>query len=878
MTSLRDIRTQFLSYFGDDEHEIIASSPLVPDNDPTLLFVNAGMVQFKNYFTGGETPPYPRAVTSQKCVRAGGKHNDLDNVGYTARHHTFFEMLGNFSFGNYFKDHAIESAWNLITRDFGLDKDKLLVTVYHEDDEAFDLWRKIAGLPEERIIRIATSDNYWSMGDTGPCGPCSEIFYDHGDHIPGGPPGSPDEDGDRFIEIWNLVFMQFESLVGGEKIALPKPSIDTGMGLERIAAILQGEHDNYDIDLFKNLIAESVDLTGVKAEGDAKFSHRVIADHLRSCSFLMADGVSPSNEGRGYVLRRIMRRAMRHAHILGAKEPLMHRLVPSLVSEMGDAYSELGRAQAAIEATFEQEEVRFRKTLGRGTALLDAEIKGMKQGDVLPGETAFKLYDTFGFPLDLTQDALRGQGITVDTDGFDAAMAKQKEMARENWKGSGDTGTDDIWLALREEIGATEFTGYDNLTDQDALAAIVVNGARTDSAQDGDVVFVTRKTPFYAESGGQAGDIGVINFNNGARIEVSDVQKKAGDLHVHIGTLTGSIKVGDKAELTVHADNREKTKRNHSATHIMHEALRRILGPHVTQKGQMVDGERIRFDISHGKAISSEELALVETQVNEVILQNAAASTRLMNPDAAMEAGAMALFGEKYGDEVRVLSLGEPIDDDPKAYSVELCGGTHVDRTGDIALFKITSEGAVAAGIRRVEAVTGEEARQYLEGQASLTREVASSLKIKPEEVPGRVQTLLHERKQMEKEISELKKKVALGGGGGGGTAAEEINGVKFMGRVLDGVSGKDLRSMLNEQIQSIGTGIVAFVAKDGGKVAVAVAVTPDLTDKYSAATLVNAGAEKVGGRGGGKPEMAQAGGNNVEGADDALAAIKAAI
>ncbi len=878
MTSLRDIRSQFLNYFGDDNHEKVASSALVPDNDPTLMFTNAGMVQFKDYFTGSTKPPYPRAATSQKCVRAGGKHNDLDNVGYTARHHTFFEMLGNFSFGDYFKDHAIERAWNLVTKDFGLPKDKLLVTIYAEDDEAFDLWKKIAGLPEEKIIRIATSDNFWAMGDTGPCGPCSEIFYDHGDHIWGGPPGSPEEDGDRFIEIWNLVFMQFESLASGERINLPKPSIDTGMGLERIAAILQGEHDNYDIDLFKNLIAASVELTGVRAEGEAKFSHRVIADHLRACSFLMADGVSPSNEGRGYVLRRIMRRAMRHAHILGAKDPLMHRLVPALLDEMGDAYTELGRAQASIEATFEQEEVRFRQTLGRGTELLDSATKGMGEGDVLSGRTAFKLYDTYGFPLDLTQDALRSRGITVNTDEFDEAMAEQKDRARAAWKGSGDAGTEEIWHNVRETIGATQFTGYGNLSGNEDVAALITSVGQVDKASDSEIMFVTKTTPFYAESGGQAGDKGVVTFDNGAIIEVTDVQKQAGDLHVHIGTLKGTVSVGDKANLQVNGDNREKTKRNHSATHIMHEALRRILGPHVTQKGQMVDGERIRFDISHGAAITKDELAKVEDEVNEVILQNAVADTKLMAPEAAIEAGAMALFGEKYGDEVRVLALGNPLGDVDKPYSVELCGGTHVERTGDIALFKIISEGAVAAGIRRVEAVTGAEARQYLEGQAALTRELAANLKVQPDQVPERVQNLMDDRRKMEKEITELKKKIALGGGGGSGMATRDINGVKFMGKVLPGVSGKDLRGMMNDQLQAIGSGIVAFVATDEGKVAVGVAVTPDLTDKFSAVDLVNAGAEKVGGRGGGKPGMAQAGGSNVDGADEALEAIEAAI
>ena len=877
MTSLRDIRQQFLSFFGDQGHTIAASSPLVPDNDPTLLFTNAGMVQYKDYFTGSQTPPFPRAVTSQKCVRAGGKHNDLDNVGYTARHHTFFEMLGNFSFGDYFKDEAIDLAWRLITKDFGLDKDKLLVTVYHTDDEAFDLWKKIAGLPDEKIIRIATSDNFWAMGETGPCGPCSEIFYDHGADIPGGPPGSPNEDGDRFIEIWNLVFMQFEKQANGKQMPLPKPSIDTGMGLERTAAILQGKHDNYDIDLFQNLIKASVDLTGVKAEGDAKFSHRVIADHLRSCSFLMADGVSPSNEGRGYVLRRIMRRAMRHAHILGAKDPLMHRLVPALITEMGDVYSELGRAQASIEATFKQEEERFRRTLGRGTTLLEEATSSLGKGDTLDGETAFKLYDTFGFPLDLTQDALRAKGIEVDTDGFNAAMARQKEGSKAAGFKSGDAGTDDIWLAARETNGPTEFTGYENLTLETPVHTILVAGVSAKIAKDSDVMFVAKQTPFYAESGGQAGDKGTATFPNGL-VTITDVVKKAGDLHVHIGTLKGTLKAGETAVLSVDADNRKCTMSNHSATHIMHEALRRILGEHVAQKGQMVDGERIRFDISHGAAITREELAKVETQVNEVIRQNTEAKTELMNPDEAIKAGALALFGEKYGDEVRVLSLGEPIDVTPKAYCVELCGGTHVARTGDIALFKITSEGAVAAGIRRVEAVTGEAARQYLETQAGYTRAAADTLKAKPEDVPARIEALMAERKRLEKDLSKAKKQLALGGSGGGAAKTEEINGVKFIGGVLDGVSGKDLRAMLNDQLSAIGSGIVAFVAKDGEKVAVAVAVTDDLIGQYNAATLVNAGAEKVGGRGGGKPGMAQAGGNNVAGADDALAAIKAAI
>ncbi|MEM7730291.1 MAG: alanine--tRNA ligase [Pseudomonadota bacterium] len=878
--SLAAIRAQFLDFFARNDHAVLPSAPLVPDNDPTLLFVNAGMVPFKDNFTGARTPESPRATTSQKCVRAGGKHNDLDNVGYTARHHTFFEMLGNFSFGDYFKERAISHAWELVTQDYGLATDRLLVTVYHTDDEAYELWRKIAGLPEDRIIRIATSDNFWAMGDTGPCGPCSEIFYDHGPGVAGGPPGSPDEDGDRFIEIWNLVFMQYERSLGtdGEIVQtdLPKPSIDTGMGLERIAAILQGHHDNYDTDLFRTLIGASVELTGTKAEGEAKFSHRVIADHLRSCSFLMADGVSPSNEGRGYVLRRIMRRAMRHAHLLGADDPLMHRLVPTLVDEMGDAFGELKRAQASLEATFEQEEERFRRTLGRGMGLLEEATSGMGEGDELPGQTAFKLYDTYGFPLDLTQDALRGRGIGVDVDGFEAAMETQRKLSQADGGKFDASQSDDVFKAIREEGGATAFTGYDRLSETHAVIALLQNNEKVDQAVPGPVMFVTCETPFYAESGGQAGDRGVAQFGNGARIEITDVQKKAGDLHVHIGELSGEIAVGDEALISVDPDWREKTKRNHSATHIMHEALRRVLGNHVTQKGQMVDKDRIRFDISHGAAITREELARVEDEVNAIIQQNAPSSTKLMSPDAAIEAGAMALFGEKYGDEVRVLALGH--DADGSDYSVELCGGTHVDRTGDIALFKIVNEGAVAAGIRRVEAVTGEAARRYLEDRSGLAQAAADQLKAKPEDVPARIETLMAERKQLEKDLAEARKQLALGGGGGAPAGPEDIGGIKFSGRVLDGIGGKELRGMLNEQIAKLGSGVAAFVARDEGKVAVAVAVSDDLTNTHSAVDLVNAGAAEVGGRGGGKPGMAQAGGSQPENADQALDAIKAAL
>jgi len=879
MTALRDIRSQFLGFFENQAHSVQKSSPLVPDNDPTLLFVNAGMVQFKNYFTGAETPAFKRAVTSQKCVRAGGKHNDLDNVGYTARHHTFFEMLGNFSFGDYFKDDAIEYAWNLLTKDFGLSKDKLLITVYHTDDDARAIWKKVAGVSDSQIIDIATSDNFWAMGDTGPCGPCSEIFYDHGDKIPGGPPGSPDEDGDRFIEIWNLVFMQYEKFADGTRVDLPKPSIDTGMGLERIAAILQGKHDNYDIDLFQNLIRASVDATKVKAEGEAMFSHRVIADHLRSASFLIADGVSPSREGRGYVLRRIMRRAMRHAHILGAKDPLMHRLVPTLVEEMGDAFGELKRAQENIETTMLQEEERFRKTLGRGTALLESATSKLGEGDTLPGDVAFKLYDTYGFPLDLTQDALRSKGIDVDVAGYDKAMQVQKETARAHWSGSGDAGSDAIWLELREKFGATEFTGYDDLNGESEVLAIIKNGVLADEAHTSDEIqFITKATPFYAESGGQAGDKGSANLGEALAVTIQDVLKRAGDLHVHIATvMDNSLKVGDLLNLNVAPDNRRTTKSNHSATHLLHEALRRVLGTHVTQKGQMVDGERIRFDFSHGGAVTAEEISEIEAQVNREVLRNIEAATQIMTPDAAIEAGAMALFGEKYGDKVRVVSLGDIPDGQPHPYSVELCGGTHVARTGDIGLFKITSEGAVAAGIRRMEAVSGEAARLYLEQQAGYAKAVSSALKIKLSDVPERVATLSLEKRALEKEVSKLKKELALSGSGGG-MNAEDINGVKFIGSVLEGVSGKDLRTMIEEQKQKLGSGIVAFVAVDGGKVAVAVGVTSDLIQDYNAATLVNLGAEKVGGRGGGRPDMAQAGGSNIDGADDALAAIKAGI
>ena len=886
MSGVNEIRSAFLDYFARHGHEPVASSPLVPRNDPTLMFTNAGMVQFKNVFTGLEQRPYSRAVTAQKCVRAGGKHNDLDNVGYTARHHTFFEMLGNFSFGDYFKDVAIELAWNLITKEFGLAKDRLLVTVYHTDDEAAGHWKKIAGLPDDRIIRIPTSDNFWAMGDTGPCGPCSEIFYDHGEGIPGGPPGSADEDGDRFIEIWNLVFMQFEQLTKEERIELPHPSIDTGMGLERIAAVLQGEHDNYDIDLFKALIRASVEATGVPAEGKNKASHRVIADHLRASSFLIADGVLPSNEGRGYVLRRIMRRAMRHAQLLGAKEPLMWRLVPALVREMGQAYPELVRGQALIAETLKLEETRFRKTLARGLVLLNEASEGLAGGDRLDGETAFRLYDTYGFPLDLTQDALRQRGIGVDLEGFDAAMARQKAEARANWAGSGEAATEAVWFALREKLGATEFLGYETEQAEGIVLALVREGAAVDSAEAGDTVgVVVNQTPFYGESGGQMGDTGVIS-GEGFSIEVSDTQKKADGLFVHFGRVVrGAARVGAAVELKVDHARRTRLRSNHSATHLVHEALREVLGTHVAQKGSLVAPERLRFDFSHPKPISAEELEKVEDLANEIVVQNAPVTTRLMGVDDAIAEGAMALFGEKYGDEVRVVSMGTALHGDKtgKPYSVELCGGTHVGATGDIGLVRIVSEGAVAAGVRRIEALTGEAARHYLDEQERRLKSVAATLKISPADVPARVEALLEERRKLERELADARRKLALGGGAGAGGAeadVKDVGGTKFLGKVVEGVAPRDLKSLADDGKKSLGSGVVTFVGVgEDGKASVVVAVTDDLTARFSAVDLVRKASAALGGQGGGgRPDMAQAGGPDGTRAAEAVAAGRSAL
>ena len=878
MPSLNQIRQTFLDYFARQGHEVVSSSSLVPHNDPTLMFTNAGMVQFKNVFTGAETRPYNRATTSQKCVRAGGKHNDLDNVGYTARHHTFFEMLGNFSFGNYFKAEAIEFAWKLITEDYGIDKNRLMATVYIDDDEAFDLWKKIAGLPDSKIARIAGSDNFWSIGDTGPCGPCTEIFYDHGDHIWGGPPGTPEEDGDRFVEIWNLVFMQFDQAADGTRTRLPKPSIDTGMGLERVAAVLQGVHNNYDIDLFQTLIRASVEATGVAAEGDSLPSHRVIADHLRSSSFLIADGVTPSNEGRGYVLRRIMRRAMRHAYLLGAQEPLLHRLAPALVSEMGGHYGELKRAEATIVETLRQEEERFRRTLGRGMTLLDEATRDLKEGDMLSGETAFKLYDTYGFPLDLTQDAVRAKGLSVNLDGFESAMEAQKARGRENWTGSGEKAQAAEWFAIKEAVGASEFVGYEHLEAQAHVRALVLDGEQVGEALAGDTVEVVfEKTPFYPEGGGQAGDTGTVELLHGHGI-IRDTYRQAGDLIVHRLDITeGALKPGDKVELKVDAGKRRTTRSNHSAAHLLHAALKHVLGPHVAQKGQLVDADRMRFDFSHGAPLTDAEIARIEAEVNAVILQNQAASTRLMSPEKAIEAGAVALFGEKYGEEVRVLSLGHALEGDGD-YSVELCGGTHVARTGDIALFKIISEGGVAAGIRRIEAFTGEAARQFLLGQAGVATALADQFKVPVGQVEARVEALVTERKRLEKELSEAKRALAVGGGGAA-SGPEEINGAKVIARVLEGVGGKDLRPLTEDFRKSLGSGVVALVGKLDGKAAVTVAVTPDLTAKYNAAELAKAAVIAMGGQGaGGKADFAQGGAPDDSKADDGIAAIRALI
>lgn len=882
MSGVNEIRSHFTDYFVRHGHQDVASSSLVPRNDPTLMFTNAGMVQFKNVFTGLEKRPYSRAVTAQKCVRAGGKHNDLDNVGYTARHHTFFEMLGNFSFGDYFKDVAIELAWNLVTKEFGLPADKLMATVYVDDDQAFNLWKKIAGLPDSKIVRIAGSDNFWAMGDTGPCGPCSEIFYDHGPHIPGGPPGSPDSEGDRFIEIWNLVFMQFEQLAGGKRVDLPRPSIDTGMGLERIAAVMQGTHDNYSIDLFRALITAIADLTKVSSEGPQKASHRVIADHLRASAFLIADGVLPSNEGRGYVLRRIMRRGMRHAELLGAREPLMWRLVPVLLREMGQAYPELVRAEILITDTLKLEEARFRKTLARGLGILDEASKSLKKGDMFDGETAFTLYDTYGFPLDLTQDALKARGISVDQASFDDAMERQREKARASWAGSGEAATETVWFGVREKVGATEFLGYETESAEGVVAALIKDGKAVDGLKKGESgAVVLNQTPFYGESGGQVGDTGEMR-RDGVRLKVTDTQKKASDLFAHYVTVEeGAVKAGDPLLLEVDHGRRSAIRQNHSATHLLHEALRQVLGDHVAQKGSLVAPDRLRFDFSHPKAMSAAEIERVEDIANDVVLQNAAVTTRLMAVDDAIASGARALFGEKYGDEVRVVAMGK--GGNAMGWSIELCGGTHVRRTGDIGLVSVIGEAGVAAGVRRIEALTGRAARKSTNKQLQAAKTASTELKVPLEELPGRLSALMDERKKLERDLSEARKKLAMGGGaaaGSAGNGVREVAGVKLMARAVSGVDLKDLRSLADEGKKQVGSGVVAIVGTtEDGKAGIVVGVTNDLTARFNAVELVRKGAEALGGKGGGgRPDMAQAGGPDVTKADAALKAVEAAL
>jgi len=891
MTGVNEIRSAFLGYLAREGHEIVPSSPLVPRNDPTLMFTNAGMVQFKNVFTGLEKRPYSRAVTAQKCVRAGGKHNDLDNVGYTARHHTFFEMLGNFSFGDYFKERAIELAWRLVTKEFGVPADRLLITVYIDDDDAFDLWRKISGLPDKKILRIAGDDNFWAMGETGPCGPCSEIFYDHGDHIWGGPPGSPEAEGDRFVEIWNLVFMQYEQLADGKRVDLPRPSIDTGMGLERMAAVLQGTHDNYKIDLFAALIEAVAEFTGVDAEGERKASHRVIADHLRASAFLIADGVLPSNEGRGYVLRRIMRRAMRHAELLGAKEPLMWRLVPVLAREMGQAYPELIRAEALVTETLKLEEIRFRRTLERGIALLEEASKSLKKGDMFDGETAFTLYDTYGFPLDLTQDALKPRGIGVDIASFSDAMERQRAKARASWAGSGEAAAGAVWFALREKVGPTEFLGYETESAEGVVTAVQRDGKEVSTLKKGETgVVVLNQTPFYGESGGQVGDTGVM-VADGIRFRVTDTQKYAGDVYAHIGTVEqGTVQAGAALALEVDHVRRGSIRKNHSATHLLHEALRQVLGDHVAQKGSLVAPDRLRFDFSHPKAMSGEEIERVEDIANDMVLQNAPVITRLLSRDDAIASGARALFGEKYGDEVRVVAMGQ----DPSTsaggntmgWSVELCGGTHVNRTGDIGLISVIAEGGVSAGVRRIEALTATAARHNANNLVQLAKTAASELRVPLEDLPARVGALVEERKRLERDLSEAKKKLALSGGASAGERGEGSDGVRTIGdvkliaRAVEGIDLKDLRSLADDGKKKLGSGVVAVVGVTAdGKAGIVVGVTNDLTARFNAVDLVRKAADVLGGKGGGgRPDMAQAGGPDGSKADAALAAIVAAL
>ena len=882
MTGLNDIRKTFINYFESIGHEPVNSSSLVPSNDPTLMFTNAGMVQFKNVFTGVESRDYQRAVTSQKCVRAGGKHNDLDNVGYTARHHTFFEMLGNFSFGDYFKDDAIPFAWDLLTKEFGLNKERLLVTVYHDDVEAANIWKKYAGLTDDRIIPISTSDNFWSMGPTGPCGPCSEIFYDHGSKIWGGPPGSKDEDGDRFIEIWNLVFMQFEQLTNGKREELPKPSIDTGMGLERIGAVLQGHHDNYETDTMRKIIEASALATGVDAYGKQNVHHRVIADHLRSTCFLIAEGVLPSNEGRGYVLRRIMRRAMRHIHLLGKQDNIMHLLVESLVQEMGQAFPELVNAKSIMQETLFMEEKRFKETLDRGIFLLENEIKSIPDGGTLNGDIAFKLYDTFGFPLDLTQDALREQGYKVDTDGFNSAMNSQKEKARAAWVGSGDKQDSIIWFEYAKKFQPTEFLGYETQFAQGQVLAVLVDGVPSDVVKKGQkaqVVF--NQTPFYAESGGQVSDSGTFRSGSGHGL-VSQVVTKEG-LFVHsIEVLDGSLDFETGVELKVDELLRKSICCNHSTTHLMHESLRNILGDHVAQRGSLNDPKRIRFDFSHGKPLTEIELGEVETQVNSYIRQNTDVSTRLMTPGEAKELGARALFGEKYGDEVRVVSMGLKNNSGlgvfGKTFSLELCGGTHVKRTGDIGSFKIISESASASGVRRIEAHTGEQVSKLVSDQEKTLRKLSKLLKTNNNDIIDRLKNLFDDKKNMQLEISNLKKQLSLGSESSNSKSPDiiKISNVSFIGKILSDVDNNNLREIIDSYKKQIISGIILLVNVSQLKINLICGVTQDLTSQFSAVDLIKEASKATGGKGGGgRPDMAQAGGLDHKKSLEAIEAVK---
>ena len=879
MVSVNDIRTTFLDFFEKNNHTVVNSSPLVPRNDPTLMFTNSGMVQFKNQFLGQEVRSYNRATTAQKCVRAGGKHNDLDNVGYTARHHTFFEMLGNFSFGDYFKEEAIKYAWDLITKEFGIDKNRLYVTVYHTDDEAANIWKKYAGLSDDRIIKIASDDNFWRMGPTGPCGPCTEIFYDHGDSVFGGPPGSHDEDGDRFIEIWNVVFMQNEQFSDGTLKQLKMQSIDTGMGLERIAALLQGSHDNYDTDLMRDLIEASANATNVDPYGEQNTHHRVIADHLRSTSFLIADGILPSNEGRGYVLRRIMRRAMRHAHLLGAKDPVMHQLVPALVRQMGQAYPELGQAQALIEESLLLEETRFKTTLDRGLKLLDEETKTFVSGSTLSGQTAFKLYDTFGFPLDLTQDALREKGVDVDVEGFNHAMSEQKAKARAAWVGSGEVADESIWFDLADKYGATDFLGYDTNTSEGQILALLQDGNLVDKVSEGDeVMVVLNQTPFYAESGGQIADNGFISIEKN-KINITDVKKKAG-IFIHIGkVISGEISSGASAELFVNDVIRSGICNSHTATHLLNEALRTQLGDHIAQRGSLNAENRLRFDFSHSKSMTQSELREVELEVNNLIRQNSTVETRIMTPDDARKLGAQALFGEKYGDEVRVVSMGIKKDSGKgltgNTYSLELCGGTHVKRTGQIGAFALIGESASAGGIRRIEAFTGKTAELYYAEQTRILNELASIFKTKSENVIDRVKSLLDERKLLQSEIIDLRKAVAMGSNDESQNVIK-VNNFNFYVQTFDDLPSKDLRSLVDEHKNRLGSAVILLISGAGGKAAISVGVTSDLVDKVNAVDLVKIAAIELGGKGGGgRPDMAQAGGNDMSNAKKAISLIE---